>query len=305
MGVQVEFTTRDLGVDVQWGPWRNPVQQSRVKSFSAAMRRVRMLNLPLQFKMGMIRALYPLVLYGSEVSGLAHTSIHKVRVSARRALGRGAQLRRAAELELALKGGIKADPQVTLDLYTIRAWQRALLSGQQWPPSHTQWTDASKGRRGRGPLRHLKSLCDRLGWWPLPGGFGTPRGDVSWDDVDYFVVTESHRHVMEDVAKRRPDFQGIERGLDGPTLKAMRTLAAKNDHASRSVLNAACGGLWMDDRRARAFDADSTCAFCQEGEGTPRHVVFECPAFANQRKEAKVGNFLEEVPACVQTYGLG
>eukprot|EP00971_Amphidinium_carterae_P209838 4162225-Amphidinium_carterae.1 len=147
MGVQVEFTTRDLGVDVQWGPWRNPVQQSHMKSFTAAMRRVRMLNLPLQFKMRMIRALYPLALYGSEVSGLAHTSIHRVRISARRALGRGAQLRRAAELELALKkGGLKADPQVTLDLYTIRAWQRALLSGQQWPPSDTQWTEASKGR---------------------------------------------------------------------------------------------------------------------------------------------------------------
>eukprot|EP00971_Amphidinium_carterae_P053980 1062728-Amphidinium_carterae.1 len=66
MGVQVEFTTRDLGVDVQWGSWRNPVQQTRVKSFPAAMRRVRILNLPLQFKMGMIRALYPLLLYGSE-----------------------------------------------------------------------------------------------------------------------------------------------------------------------------------------------------------------------------------------------
>eukprot|EP00971_Amphidinium_carterae_P113798 2254961-Amphidinium_carterae.1 len=46
--------------------------------------------------MGMIRALYPLVIYGSEVSGLAATSLLNVRVSARRALGRGAQLRRAA-----------------------------------------------------------------------------------------------------------------------------------------------------------------------------------------------------------------
>eukprot|EP00971_Amphidinium_carterae_P257854 5118169-Amphidinium_carterae.2 len=119
------------------------------------MTRVRMLNLPLQFKMSTIRALYPLVLYGSEVSGLAHTSIHKVRVSARRALGRGAQLRRAAELELVLKGGIKADPQVALDLYTIRAWQRALLSGQSWPPTEVQWVDATRGRRGRGPVRHL------------------------------------------------------------------------------------------------------------------------------------------------------
>eukprot|EP00971_Amphidinium_carterae_P141900 2810734-Amphidinium_carterae.2 len=83
----------------------------------------------------MIRALYPLVIYGSEVFGLAATSMHKVRVSARSALGRGAQLRRAAELELALKGGAKADPQVTPDLYTIRARQRALLWGQEWPPT--------------------------------------------------------------------------------------------------------------------------------------------------------------------------
>eukprot|EP00971_Amphidinium_carterae_P045927 903615-Amphidinium_carterae.1 len=93
--------------------------------------------------MSMIRALYPLVIYGSEVSGLAATSLQKVRASARRALGRGAQLRRAAKLELALKGGIKADPQVTLDLYTIRAWQRALRDGQLWPPSETQWADAA------------------------------------------------------------------------------------------------------------------------------------------------------------------
>eukprot|EP00971_Amphidinium_carterae_P044572 876552-Amphidinium_carterae.1 len=73
MGVDVSFTTR-AGVDVQWGPWRNPVQQSKIKSFGAAMRRVRMLNLPLRFKMSMIRALYPLVIYGSEVSGQFRTT---------------------------------------------------------------------------------------------------------------------------------------------------------------------------------------------------------------------------------------
>eukprot|EP00971_Amphidinium_carterae_P008180 161594-Amphidinium_carterae.1 len=162
-----------------------------------------------------------------------------------------------------------------------------------------------KGRRGRGPIRQVHSLCERLGWYPTPGGFGTPSGAITWDDADYFVVSASHRQVMASVVKRRPDFHGIERGLDGPTLKAMRTLAAKADHPSRSVINAACGSLWMNDRRARVFDKDPTCAFCQEGFGTPHHVVFECPVFAAQRKEAKVGMFREDVPACVQTFGLG
>eukprot|EP00971_Amphidinium_carterae_P205544 4079250-Amphidinium_carterae.3 len=123
--------------------------------------------------MSMIRALNPVVIYGSEVSGLAATSMHKVRVSARGALGRGAQLRRAAVLELALKGRVKADPQVTLDLYTIRAWQRALLGGQQWPPSDAQWETATLGRRGRGPVRHLRTLCERLEWHPVVEGFAT------------------------------------------------------------------------------------------------------------------------------------
>eukprot|EP00971_Amphidinium_carterae_P292268 5801930-Amphidinium_carterae.2 len=167
MGVDVSFTTRDLGVDVQWGPWMKPVQQSRIKSFTTAMSRVRMLNLPLRFKMNMVRALYPLVIYGSEVSGLAKTSMAKVRVSARSALGRGAQLRRAAELELTEKAESK---QVTLDLYTIRAWQRALLTGQDWPPAAEEWRSAETGRRGRGPVRHLRSLCERLG---EAQGFGT------------------------------------------------------------------------------------------------------------------------------------
>eukprot|EP00971_Amphidinium_carterae_P231450 4593218-Amphidinium_carterae.1 len=255
MGVNVSFTTRDLGVDVQWGPWRNPVQQARVQSFGQAMKRVRMLNLPLRFKMSMIRALYPLVIYGSEVSGFAETSLGKVRIAARGALGRGTQLRRAAELELTLKGGIKADPQVAFDLHTIRAWQRACGNMHVWPPPEAIWDKVDRGRKGRGPFRHLKTLCFRLGWTPQPQGFLTPGGSIAWEDADYYVVTASHRYVMA----RRPEFEGIEFGIDGRTIKAMRTLANRNDHPSRAVLNAACGGLWMGDRREKVFEQSAKC----------------------------------------------
>eukprot|EP00971_Amphidinium_carterae_P334450 6469752-Amphidinium_carterae.1 len=61
----------------------------------------------------------------------------------------------------------------------------------------------------------------------------------------------------------------------------------------------------MNDRRARVFDKDPACAFCHEGVGSPQHVVFDCPFFAAQRKEAQVGTFRDTVPACVQTFGLG
>eukprot|EP00971_Amphidinium_carterae_P138582 2745861-Amphidinium_carterae.2 len=39
-----------------------------------------------------------------------------------------------------------------------------------------------------------------------------------------------------------PEFEGIERGLDGRTIKAMRTLAGKRDYSAQSAVNAACGG---------------------------------------------------------------
>eukprot|EP00971_Amphidinium_carterae_P131770 2609986-Amphidinium_carterae.1 len=83
----------------------------------------------------------------------------KVRISARSALGRGTQLRRAAELELTPKCGIEADPQVTLDIYTIRALQQARRHDHVWPPTVSEWAKTYLRRRGRGPLPHLKTIC--------------------------------------------------------------------------------------------------------------------------------------------------
>ena len=41
---RIAFTTRDLGVGVQVGPWRNPVQKSRCRKFQQAMDRIAMLH---------------------------------------------------------------------------------------------------------------------------------------------------------------------------------------------------------------------------------------------------------------------
>eukprot|EP00971_Amphidinium_carterae_P096058 1900874-Amphidinium_carterae.1 len=133
-----------------------------------------------------------------------------------------------------------------------------------WPPPENLWDRVDRGRAGRGPLRHLKTLCQRLRWTPQPQGFLTPEGSISWADADYYVVLASHRYVMQQVVARRPEFEGIELGIDGRTIEAMRTLANRNDHASRAVLNAASGGLWMGDRRERVFEQSSTCPYCGE-----------------------------------------
>eukprot|EP00971_Amphidinium_carterae_P187480 3720963-Amphidinium_carterae.1 len=85
----------------------------------------------------------------------------------------------------------------------------------------------------------------------------------------------------------------------------MRTLANRNDHASRAVLNAACGGLWMGDRREKVFEQSSKCPYCGEAEGSASHTLYESPAFDFQRKEAAVPAPRDDIPRCVRVLGLG
>eukprot|EP00971_Amphidinium_carterae_P231704 4598376-Amphidinium_carterae.3 len=120
---------------------------------------------------------------------------------------------------------------------------------------------------------------------PQPQGFLTPEGSITWADADYYVVIASHRNVMQQVVSSRPEFAGIEFGIDGRTVKAMRTLANRNDHASRAVLNAACGGLWM--------------------EGSASYTLYDCPVLESQRKQAAVPAPREDIPKCVRVLGLG
>eukprot|EP00971_Amphidinium_carterae_P251800 4999327-Amphidinium_carterae.1 len=85
----------------------------------------------------------------------------------------------------------------------------------------------------------------------------------------------------------------------------MRTLANRNDHASRAVLNAASGGLWMGDRRERVFEQSSKCPYCGGAEGSASHTLYVCPALDLQRKQAAVPEPREDIPKCVRVLGLG
>eukprot|EP00971_Amphidinium_carterae_P211551 4197570-Amphidinium_carterae.1 len=94
-------------------------------------------------------------------------------------------LRRSSPLELMAYGGPAGDPQVTADLNTIRAWQQKLqTSTLVWPLDESVWDSALAKRRGHGPIRHLKTLANRLGWNPQPGGWlsnGARRNRRTWN----------------------------------------------------------------------------------------------------------------------------
>eukprot|EP00971_Amphidinium_carterae_P351193 6491966-Amphidinium_carterae.1 len=104
-------TTRDLGVDTQWAAWRCPVQRKRVITFKQSMNRVRSLGLPATSKARIAKSLYSVGLYGAEVGGMSASHMNDVRISARKALGKGANLQRSSPLELMAYGGPAGDPQ--------------------------------------------------------------------------------------------------------------------------------------------------------------------------------------------------
>eukprot|EP00971_Amphidinium_carterae_P169572 3359446-Amphidinium_carterae.1 len=144
-------TTRDLGVDTQWAAWRCPVQRKCVMTFKQTMTRVRSLGVPAVIKTRITKSLYSIGLYGLEIGGMS--------------------VERSSPLELLTYAGPAGDPQVTADLNTIRVWQRKLNTGTlEWPLDESMWDTALSKGRGRGPIRHLKTLADRFGWVPHPHG---------------------------------------------------------------------------------------------------------------------------------------
>eukprot|EP00971_Amphidinium_carterae_P151951 3011548-Amphidinium_carterae.1 len=112
------------------------------------MSRVRSLGLPAVIKARIAKSLYRVGLYGAEIGGMSVARMNDVRISARRAPGKGTNLRRSSLVELMAYGGPAGDPQVTADLNTIRVWQRKLNAGTlKWPLEQSIWNNAlSKGR---------------------------------------------------------------------------------------------------------------------------------------------------------------
>eukprot|EP00971_Amphidinium_carterae_P304095 6043137-Amphidinium_carterae.1 len=86
------ITTRELGVDTQWAAWRCLVQRKQGMTFWQSMLRVRSLGLPASSKARIVKPFYSVGLYGAEVGGMSASHLKDVRISAHKALGKGASL---------------------------------------------------------------------------------------------------------------------------------------------------------------------------------------------------------------------
>eukprot|EP00971_Amphidinium_carterae_P268903 5334857-Amphidinium_carterae.4 len=71
-----------------------------------SMTRVRSLGLPAVSKARIAKSLYSVGLYRAETGGMSVSRMNDVHISARKALGKGANLRRSSPLELMAYGGV-------------------------------------------------------------------------------------------------------------------------------------------------------------------------------------------------------
>eukprot|EP00971_Amphidinium_carterae_P149329 2960634-Amphidinium_carterae.2 len=196
-----KVTTRDLGVDTQWAVWRCPSQKFGITGYHKSER--------------IVKSLYSVGLYGSyygaELGDMSVARMNDVRVSARKARGKGANLRRSSPLDLMAYGGPAEDPQVTADLNTNRVWQRKLNTGALvWPLDESVWETALNKGRGRGPIRHLKTLANRDGWVPHQQGWQCGEQVFTWQAADWKIKQDSSRALLAEVTSKRPDFAGLK-----------------------------------------------------------------------------------------------
>eukprot|EP00971_Amphidinium_carterae_P098333 1945194-Amphidinium_carterae.1 len=132
-------------------------------------------------------------------------------------------------------GGPAGDPQVTSDLNTIRAWQRKLNAGTlEWPLDTEVWDRTLSKGRGRGPIRHLRLLANRLAWLPAVGGWRCEDQYFTWGEADYKVKWDSARALLAEVAAARPDFGGLETGLSPQSYRHLKRSANRTEDSFRS-----------------------------------------------------------------------
>eukprot|EP00971_Amphidinium_carterae_P191718 3804126-Amphidinium_carterae.1 len=194
-------------------------------------------------------------------------------------------------------GGPAGDPQVAADLNTIRAWQRKFITGTLvWPLEESVWGDALSKGRGSGPIRHLTTLANRVGWVPQPGGWHCDGQVFTWHEADIKIKWDSAKAVLTEVEQKRHEFAGMETGLSTQALRhemiapAVRSTPAFEECGMRCAPTrpsvwAGVGTVWTDGSGRHSSTEDvSLCTVLSSlrlvaralEECQPHEVVSDC-----------------------------
>eukprot|EP00971_Amphidinium_carterae_P077016 1521748-Amphidinium_carterae.3 len=193
---------------------------------------------------------------------------------------KGASLRRSSPLELMAYDGPAGDPQVAADLNTIRVWQHKLNSGTlEWPLEESVWDNAVSKGRGRRPVQHLKILANRV---------GCMLEKIKWDSAEA---------LLTEVARKQPDFAGLETGLSTQAL--LTEVAQKRpDFAGLET------GLSTQAFRHEVRTRDLRQVPGRTGRPESHSLQMPPLHWRKERREVQLPEDDDTTPPCVKLHGL-
>eukprot|EP00971_Amphidinium_carterae_P305779 6077018-Amphidinium_carterae.1 len=118
----------------------------------------------------------------------------------------------------------------------------------EWPLLVLLWDHALRPGRGRGPVRNLKQLAVRLGWLAAEGGWISNGQWFLWDEATLRAKWDSAQVLCADVARTRPDFEGLAPGLSTAAFRQLKLDGQSQKEERKAALNAALGGVWHEER---------------------------------------------------------
>eukprot|EP00971_Amphidinium_carterae_P128040 2536286-Amphidinium_carterae.2 len=237
-----------------WIARRNPVQRTRVGTFTFSLRRLQLLARG--YPMGPKRVLWQLTPRGPKRVLWQRFGLREC-TELKSTGGRAG----AAEVELTLAGSAAKDPQKVADVGLVRTWDRWIQRGGEWPPSSHLNTGMALWPY---VLSALAEFAQRVKWQPGRAGWNTPRGFVPWCQASATAAQDSQAWTLGQVAARRQDFKGLENGLDPVDTGVWHKLSSKSSHAGSAACSAAAGGLWHAARLAEVFEHDGKYGWCLE-----------------------------------------
>eukprot|EP00971_Amphidinium_carterae_P191710 3804035-Amphidinium_carterae.2 len=240
------------------------------------MNRARALGLPAHVQARIVKSLHSVGLYGAEAGGITAQGMSDLR-----------------------------DPQASADLNTVRVGHRRVLAGQvTWPLEERLWSDALKDGRGRGPMRNLRLMADRLGWVPDEGGWRSQGQLFSWDEAVLKAKWDSARYfkiaprLLALVLTLKAWLPVSLLPLSGNSNWMARTRKRRGKLPSMLPLE-----VWHEEHAHSAFQVGDLCARCGEAVENLEHIVLHYPHWHKERRESALPASAQQAPACVHLHG--
>ena len=266
----------DLGVEIR-APWvASEVRCERIAGAKHVIQRVGMLPFPVPDKVtivktaGLARTHY----------GVAADPINKKQYMSIRSTIRGALWKTKTSINpiscLLLSDKGELDPWLLSVKKTVANWRKQVVATLPECVIEVWKDDISACKRPSGPVDALKRLFRGLGWRTegherVVDESGDGHDVVTWHDMVFKAVKRARQVVWDLAAFKRPNYSGVQRGVDERASTAyLKKLFKKDPQRAGALHTVMCDGWWNPDRAKRRKARDSAACVAR---GCPKATL--------------------------------